>query len=160
MPLHKNPCPRGKIMQSCSSGFLVELRKYVLSLFHLCLAAEQQLSGNNFVDRPVSYSATNSKNLIFIAEKKLRIFLLIFTRHVYLFGKKYKQTSSSLLLATVGLKFSSKCGRKIRAGELIDCICWRILGRQWLIKVNQKFFLYFLPIDQHVQNFFKSGIFT
>ena len=34
------------------------------------------------------------------------------TNHVYLLGKKYKQTSSSLLLATVGLKFSSKCSRQ------------------------------------------------
>ena len=33
------------------------------------------------------------------------------TRHVNLLGKKYKQTSSSLLLATVGLKFSSRCSR-------------------------------------------------
>ena len=36
------------------------------------LAAELWLSGKIFVDRPESYSATHSKNCIFIAHKKLR----------------------------------------------------------------------------------------
>ena len=37
------------------------------------------------------------------------------------------------------------------AREFIDYICWRISGRQWLIK------LYFFPIDKHVLKKFHLG---
>ena len=64
-----------------------------------CLTAELKLSRNFFVDRPESYSATHSKNCIFIARFALNfsIFLLCqlkipdkkntSLRHVYLLGK-------------------------------------------------------------------------
>ena len=67
------------------------------------------------------WSATHSKNLIFIAQKTLRTvwtfpIFFYFVRwksqikkilDTFIYWGKYKQTSSLLLLATVGLKFSS-----------------------------------------------------
>ena len=81
------------------------------------VAAELQLSGKCFADKPESYSATHSKNCNLLRRKRCAQFGLYFS--IFLLcqvknyqtclsiGKKYKQTISSLLLATVGLKFSS-----------------------------------------------------
>ena len=63
-------------------------------------------------------------------------------------GKKYKQTSWSLYLATVGLKFSNKCSRKIFQLEFtgnakfIDCtIVVRIMKFQFVPPNLVKFFV-------------------
>ena len=44
--------------------------------------------------------------------------------------------------------------------KFIDYICWRISGRQWLVKVNHRFVYIFSQQINMSRIFFSSGIFT
>ena len=62
----------------CSYSIIISLVYGSSNLFrfsscHPKIAAEMELSREIFVDRPESYSATHSKNCIFMAHKKLRM---------------------------------------------------------------------------------------